>query len=273
MTPHTCKLPSAIHRTLLSLLASSVLLGCASLTRTPYQPPAVSLPTAWSHASTPPQTARDAWWHAYGDAQLDQLIAEALAHNPDLAVAAITLNKARLQAELAGDKLRPTVAASLSGSGSKVLTGNTSVTRDYASTLSVTYEADLWGKLASARDTYEWEARATEQDKESTALALIGNTAKYPAPRCRSRTPQHPARTQTRPESRRTTPARSPRHCGQHPHQLLPELHADRRTRHQQPNPPQHPEQSRRLPGRRTRATLPASTRNAAQHQHLASQL
>ncbi len=39
------------------------------------------------------------------------------------------------------------------------------------------YELDLWGKLASARDASKWEAEATEYDRQSTALALVGTVA------------------------------------------------------------------------------------------------
>jgi outer membrane protein TolC len=41
----------------------------------------------------------------------------------------------------------------------------------------VSYELDLWGKLASARDVSHWEAAATASDRKSTALALIGTVA------------------------------------------------------------------------------------------------
>ena len=36
---------------------------------------------------------------------------------------------------------------------------------------------DLWNKLGSQRDVALWEARATEQDRAATALALVGTTA------------------------------------------------------------------------------------------------
>jgi NodT family efflux transporter outer membrane factor (OMF) lipoprotein len=41
----------------------------------------------------------------------------------------------------------------------------------------LSYELDLWGKLASSRDADHWEAAATEVDRQNTALALIGTTA------------------------------------------------------------------------------------------------
>jgi len=41
----------------------------------------------------------------------------------------------------------------------------------------LSYELDLWGKRAGARDAARWEAAATEVDRRNTALSLIGTTA------------------------------------------------------------------------------------------------
>ena len=35
---------------------------------------------------------------------------------------------------------------------------------------------DLWGRLASVRDAAHWEVHASEQDRRSVALSLIGAT-------------------------------------------------------------------------------------------------
>jgi len=40
------------------------------------------------------------------------------------------------------------------------------------------YELDLWGKLAANRDASRWEMEATESDRQSVELSLIGTTAK-----------------------------------------------------------------------------------------------
>jgi NodT family efflux transporter outer membrane factor (OMF) lipoprotein len=43
--------------------------------------------------------------------------------------------------------------------------------------LGAAYEIDLWNRLGSLRDVARWEALATEQDRQSTALTLVGTTA------------------------------------------------------------------------------------------------
>lgn len=163
---------------LIALLAS--LGGCASLTRSTYTAPQTSLPGAWSHAATPAVTAKqDAWWEAYGDTTLNGLIEEALAHNSDLAAAAINLRIARLNLGLEKDAMIPSLSASASTSASRSLkNGSGTLSRSHTVQAGVSYELDLWGRLAAARDAAQWELQATEQDRASTALSLVGSTAK-----------------------------------------------------------------------------------------------
>lgn len=163
--------------TLITLLTA--LGGCANLTRSTYMAPQTNMPSAWSHADPSVTTAQDAWWEAYGDTQLDSLIEEALAHNADLAVAAIKLRIARLNLGLQQDAMMPSLSASASTSASRSLKGTSgTLTRTHEVQAGVSYELDLWGKLSSARDASQWELRATAQDKASTALSLIGSTAR-----------------------------------------------------------------------------------------------
>jgi NodT family efflux transporter outer membrane factor (OMF) lipoprotein len=50
-------------------------------------------------------------------------------------------------------------------------------TRSSSVLLGAAYEIDLWNRLGSLRDVARWEALATEQDRQSAALALVGTTA------------------------------------------------------------------------------------------------
>ena len=161
------------------MLASLLLTGCASLTATPYHQPALSLPSQWQGKSQPTEAvALQDWWQQFGDAELNALIAQVLSHNNDLAAAAIKVRQAMLQADLADTELAPTPSFSLSSSASQRLGGTAVNSQSHAATLSVSYELDLWGKLAHQRDAKAWEARATVQDMASSRLSLIGSTIK-----------------------------------------------------------------------------------------------
>jgi len=163
--------------TSLCLLACGLLAACSTL-RTPYQPVAVTTPAAWQNKqaeSTGDAIRKDRWWRNFNDPQLDQLVELALARNNDLAAATVLVRRAQLQAGLA--TINPTVALNVSSSNSRNLRGSPVSTRNQALSGTVSYELDLWGKLASRRDAAEWEALATAEDRDSTALALAGTTA------------------------------------------------------------------------------------------------
>lgn len=164
------------------LLLVLALSGCSGFIRTPYQTPALEQPARWTHASatTDPQAvSAQRWWEAFADPVLNAYVDEALRSNNNMAAAAIKLQRARLQAGLSESDLWPSASAGLGQNISRPLRGEKTISRNYSATLSLSWQADLWGKLASARDASQWEASATEQDRDATALTLTGSVATY----------------------------------------------------------------------------------------------
>ncbi len=172
---------SAIGLRLGALAMAMVMAGCTTL-QTPYSQPVVQTPTQWEQSGKATGTAAaasiDRWWQQFDDPALTLLIDTALARNNDLAAATLRVRQAQLQAGLAGTALSPTFSASASSSASRSLdSSNAPSSRGSGVSASVSYEVDLWGKLASSRNAAEWEARASAQDRESTAQALVASTA------------------------------------------------------------------------------------------------
>ena len=163
-----------------SILIAAALLagGCSMLPRSSYTPPQVSLPQQWQEEKTTGTAiARgDAWWRSFGDPQLNELIERALTTNNDLAAAAIKVRRARLASQLTDTNVTPSVSVAANSGISRDLKNGVN-TQTHSVTGSVSYELDLWGKLDSARDAGRWEAEATEADRQSVALTLIGTTA------------------------------------------------------------------------------------------------
>lgn len=167
---------SSLSPTLLACALALLLGGCATSQRSSYQPPQTSVPADWSQRGAVREVAADQWWKQFGDTTLDALVDEALRKNNDLAVAAIKVRRARLQAGLAADARVPSLTASTALTNNKPLDGAPGY-KSSATSVTLSYEADLWGRLAANYDAKRWEALATEQDRQSTALSLIGTTA------------------------------------------------------------------------------------------------
>lgn len=121
-----------------------------------------------------------AWWTVFEDTELDAFIAQALAANPGLAVAAARCRRAHALARLEGAARYPTldavrrggasVARRRSGSG---LDTDGSITAGLG--VEAGYELDLWGRLRSAHDAARFEALATRHDREAARVAVAGS--------------------------------------------------------------------------------------------------
>jgi NodT family efflux transporter outer membrane factor (OMF) lipoprotein len=166
-------------RAICPLLAAALLTGgCSLLPRSDYTPPQVTLPQQWQGRTTTGTVVagREKWWEGFNDPLLDQLIERALTTNNDLAAAAIKVRRAQLTSRLTNTNLTPAVSVEGSSNISRDLKHHAD-TQTHSVTGSLSYEVDLWGRLAAARDSSRWEAQATEVDRQSTALSLIGTTA------------------------------------------------------------------------------------------------
>jgi NodT family efflux transporter outer membrane factor (OMF) lipoprotein len=162
----------------IGVVAVLALTGCA-LTRTHYARPSLDIPSQWRQPGQPVMMARyevpaTAWWERFRDPALDALVERALEQNANLAAAAQRVHQAELEAQLARSQLLPVVSAQASYSEARTLYTPAYTTRTSATALTASYEVNLWGRLSAVSDAARWEAQATEQDRKSTALSLIG---------------------------------------------------------------------------------------------------
>ncbi|HDR9801195.1 TPA: efflux transporter outer membrane subunit [Burkholderia cenocepacia] len=166
---------SPLHRLGAFACAAVLLAGCAGARHDPL--PAVAMPANWAApvAADAPAATGD-WWRSFGDPQLDALIDDALRANNDLAIAAIRVYRAQLQAGLVDTNLTPNVTLGANGAVSRTLDMH-QMSRSSGVNGSLSYEIDLWGRLAALRDAARWEADATAADLEAARLSLIGTTA------------------------------------------------------------------------------------------------
>ena len=163
-----------------ALLLASALTGCAAVVKTPYQAPVVEIPHSFAidQQKIHEATHLDRWWTLFNDAGLNRLVDEVLANNNDLVVAGINLQQAQLQAGLAQNRQGIRVNSSASTGHNFDLNSGRDSSRGVSLNGGVSYEVDLFGRLASQTEAARWEALATEQDLQATAQSLIATTAK-----------------------------------------------------------------------------------------------
>jgi NodT family efflux transporter outer membrane factor (OMF) lipoprotein len=160
-----------------TLIVAAALTACASTT---YERPDVAVPAQWQQGqqgAASGQTDLKPWWPALNDPVLTQLIQDALARNTNLAQAAVKVRRAQLVAGQAASDQLPSFGVQGNSSASRRLDGSGPTTRLNTVTGSVSWEVDLWGRLAALRNAADWEAEATEQDRQAAAMSLVGTVA------------------------------------------------------------------------------------------------
>jgi multidrug efflux system outer membrane protein len=119
------------------------------------------------------------WWHGFGSARLDELIAEAERSNDDLAGAIARVQEADAQARIAGAALLPSLDAGMTASRQRAqVTGEgPRVYNEFNPELSASYEIDFWGKNRALRDAARAAAAASRYDQQTVALTVISSVA------------------------------------------------------------------------------------------------
>lgn len=154
------------------------------------RPAEVTLPTGipatWSSAAAE-GTIPDAWWRGFGDPILDACIEQALLGNQDLAAATARMQAALEQARIAGAALAPQLNAGLQPQRSRVnflnlpiqTNGVPSVTATtFGLNLNLSWELDLWGRLAASESAALADAQAAAADLAAAQLSIVAQTCK-----------------------------------------------------------------------------------------------
>lgn len=120
-----------------------------------------------------------AWWQSFGSQPLERLIEEAQANSPDLRIAIERMRQADIALQQAGISRLPSVNGSLGSSAGRTdAPGTPSTSRESSSAgLSVSYEVDLWGRIAAGVRAGEASFQASQYDWTTARLALLTSVA------------------------------------------------------------------------------------------------
>jgi NodT family efflux transporter outer membrane factor (OMF) lipoprotein len=134
--------------------------------------PVFDLPQQWAASAQASAPTTDRWLVAFNDPQLDTLVQEALAFNPDLMVAAARVEQAAGYVKLSGATLYPQV--NLLGTGS--LGQDSSGVQGVGVFLN--WELDLWGRIRAGRAASQDQYVSAELDAEYARQSLAALVAK-----------------------------------------------------------------------------------------------
>ncbi|MGC4394957.1 efflux transporter outer membrane subunit [Hydrogenophaga sp. T2] len=171
---------------LLPLAAALVLAGCAAAlpplpaaTDTPPQFKEQRDPARWTVAPAAEAQPRGEWWKAFGDPVLDDLVARADAHNTDVAQAGARLAQARALLRGAQADRAPQIGlgAQAARNAGATTTGGPAPATLLQTGANLSYELDLFGRLARAQDAAALDAQQREALLQSTRLLVQAELA------------------------------------------------------------------------------------------------
>lgn len=169
-------------KALLAIACAAALSGCI-VSRVDPQKPVLPLPAELPSAAEASTPLPDPWWKIFADPTLDQLVDEALAHSPDVTIAAARVAQARAGLRIANADRVPSldlqgeVTRSKQSSG-VVAPGTQRLQTVYTVQGVVGYELDLWGRYARAADSARAILLNSEFGREATKLSLTGEVAR-----------------------------------------------------------------------------------------------
>ena len=157
------------------LLLSSALMLAACASTPPQVADLTEMPGSYDHAaSVPGAEVEQEWWRAFGDPDLDTLIAEALAANQDLAAGVARVRQARASLSSATASLLPSISGGASASS------NSENGFDDFSTsgrLSASYQLDIFGETRANRRASKASYDAQQFDQRGLELTVQSDVA------------------------------------------------------------------------------------------------
>ena len=167
-------------------LLATLLAGCA--VGPEYARPKVGGTLGQWLAPVSPDAVDAEWWKALGDAELDALVAEALAHNLDLRIAEARLQEARANSRAVRGKTMPQVNATgsaaeqqVSANGQLPVNNIPGFQRQYSlfdAGLDASWELDLWGGVARSVQASDARAQAASIRAEDTRLRVVAEVVR-----------------------------------------------------------------------------------------------
>lgn len=166
-------------------IAGVILLPTGCVVGPEYERPEVVVPDAFRFDASGELDAGDvAWWSAFGDPVLDALVAEALANNLDVRIAAARVEEFAARIGISRSAAFPQVNAggglgrsSLSREIAPGSAGGSRTSDFFNANLNVGWELDIWGRIRRATDAARSDALASTEVRRGVVLTLVTSVA------------------------------------------------------------------------------------------------
>jgi NodT family efflux transporter outer membrane factor (OMF) lipoprotein len=136
-------------------------------------------PKEFSLATSNNSNITKVWWQNFNAPTLNLLIEQALKNNPDILIAYENIEQARLSLGISKSSYWPQISASAgtSGSQTQVPSADTRNSESTSASLRISYEIDLWGKIAANNEQAKARFNATIYDTDAAVLSLYASVA------------------------------------------------------------------------------------------------
>lgn len=172
-----------------TLMASIAVGGCAGMAPADIDPRLHEPPDSWnSQAAAGP--VQPEWWERFDDTDLTALIARTAGESPTVLQAMAIADQARAQARIAGADRLPELAAAFSATrqkqavpvlgsvGANGPTNTTATGTTYGLALNVSWEVDLWGRIATQTMAAREDFFASVANLRAVRQSIAAQTAR-----------------------------------------------------------------------------------------------
>lgn len=168
-----------------TVLVGAMLAGCAAV-GPDYQRPEVVVPPSWRvPAADPAEIVNAAWWETLGDPELTRLVGQAIDANKDLRIASYRVEELAARLDVSRAEGAPRVGYNAvrervqrsEEQPALLAFGREKAYNNYAGNLTVSWELDLWGRLARANEVARAEMLAGEEARRGVMLNVVTSVA------------------------------------------------------------------------------------------------
>lgn len=136
-------------------------------------------------AAAPDEDALQAWWQRFGDARLNDLVAQTIANNQDVKAAVANIQAARAERNFGRFDFAPIVTSETSYTNSRASIAGTNrpagLPRDvesYDTGFDATWELDLFGRVRRNVESLSAELGAAEAARDDLLVSVTAETAR-----------------------------------------------------------------------------------------------